>query len=340
MNFKKISLAIGLVAGLSMIAVGCAEQSPKKVPMQFVKNERIKDSGGNKVSYNRMVDILFVVDDSGSMSAHQNNLATNVQMFTQAMLANQILDFHIGVVTSNMDTQPGGWNPGQTWKGELFGKEKFITRLTPNGATELEFNLKPGTSGSGTEMFFTPVVAALQPPMSIGPNKNFFRPDAFLAVIFLTDAEDQSNLSAKDFYDELLRLKGGDPDKIISYGVYIPTVDQTCERSGEPVPTKLEEFYALSKAKTLGLCDPDFGKKLAALGDDLVRRVGSVLYLSRPAQPHTIKVTYGTQTIPNEPKTGWIYDPSRNALIFGDEIDLKPEPAGTQVEVDFIAAEY
>lgn len=339
MNLRKqafVATVALLFGGAAMI--GCAEQSPKKVPMQFVKNERIKDNGGNKVSYNRMVDILFVVDDSGSMSSHQDDLAANVKLFTQAMLANQILDYHIGVVTSNMDSIPTG---GATRDGELFGKqEKFITRLTPNGAIELQNNLKPGTGGSATEKFFEPVIAALTPPKVSTTNQGFFRPDAFLAIVFVTDANEQSQMTSKEFYDELLRLKGGEPDKIITYGVYIPTTDRTCERGGEEEPTKLEEFFTLAKTKTLGLCDPDFGKKLGEMGDDLVKRVGSVLYLTRPAQVNTIKVTYGTQTIPNDPKSGWIYDPVRNALIFGNEIDLQPEPVGTQVEVDFIAAEY
>lgn len=324
----------------SLLAVGCAETSPKKVPMQFVKNERIKDSGGNRVSFNRAVDILFVIDDSGSMSGHQANLAKNVKLFTQGITGNQILDYHIGVVTSNMDSKPWNPKPGVAWRGELWGTTKFITKTTVDGPLELEKNLQPGTDGSASEVFFTPVQAALTPPLVGGANAGFYRPDAYLAVIFLTDSDDQSNLSANDFYRFLLGLKGGDASKIISYGVNIPKTDRSCDRSGEPEPDKLEAFYRLTNAKTLGLCDADFGTKLAELGDDLARRVGSVLYLTRPAQPDTIVVTYGTQTVPNDPQTGWIYDPVRNALIFGEEIDLLPEPQGTQVEVDFIAAEY
>jgi hypothetical protein len=44
--------------------------------------------------------------------------------------------------------------------------------------------------------------------------------------------------------------------------------------------------------------------------------------------------------IPNDPKKGWVYDPTRNALVFGEELDLKPEPTGTQVQVSFTAAKY
>lgn len=333
-------LALFVATVASMVLGGCSPESPKLVPLPVAKPERVRDVSDIRVSFQRAVDILFVVDDSGSMSTHQQNLAKNIGLFTQGMKANQTLDYHIGVLTSNMDSRPWSPDPGYGWKGELNGLTKFVTKLTPNGDQVLARNLNPGTDGSATEVFFTPVQAALTPPLVAGVNKGFYRPDAYLAVIFLTDADDQSRVSATDFHKFLLGLKGGDPDKIISYGVYIPSGAPNCSRSGEPSPRKLEEFFKLTKGTTLGLCDADYGMKLAELGADLVRRVGSLLYLSRPAIPETIKVTFGSQTIPNHPDLGWIYDPSRNALIFGEQIELLPEPTGTEIEVDFIAAEY
>lgn len=342
-SLVKHSAIVLAIAGVIGFGLGCAEESPKKVPLQVGKVERVKDQSQTTVSFQRSVDVLFVIDDSGSMAEHQANLAKNVRLFTQAILANQILDYHIGVVTSNMTDRPWSTSSGETYRGELWGLTKYVTRLTKNGQAILEKNLQPGTDGSASEMFFSPVQAALTPPLVNGANKGFYRPDAHLAVIFLTDSDDQSPLSPADFYKFLLGLKGGDASKIMIYGANIPTTDKMCSRSGEPEPKKLEALYAIAKVtptQTLGLCDVDFGLKLADLGNDLVRRIGNLLFLSRPAQPHTIKVTFGSQTIPNDPKTGWVYDPVRNALLFGDDIDLKEEPPGTQIEVDFIAAEY
>ena len=333
-------LALLVATLVSVFLGGCAAESPKLVPLPVAKPERVRDVSDIRVSFQRAVDILFVVDDSGSMSTHQQNLAKNIGLFTQGMKANQTLDYHIGVLTSNMDYAP--WRPvaGYGWKGELNGVTKYVSKLTPNADQELAKNLNPGIDGSGTEAFFTPVQAALTAPLLTGVNKGFYRPDAYLAIVFLPDADDQSRVSAGVFHKFLLGLKGGDPDKIISYGVYIPSTVSNCTRSGEPIPRKLEEFFKLTKGTTFGLCDADYGMKLAELGADLVRRVGSLLYLSRPAVPETIKVTFGSQTIPNHPDLGWIYDPTRNALIFGEQIELLPEPTGTEIEVDFIAAEY
>ena len=324
-RWMRLSMTLLILVGTS----SCSEESPKKVPMQFAKKEIIKDASDTKVTFNRAVDILFVVDNSGSMESHQTNLAKNVKLFTQAILANQLLDYHIGVVTTDMDES--------SESGKLYGSLKYITRTTPNGAAILEASLQPGTGGSSEEQEFAPVVAALTPPLATGFNKGFYRPDAYLAVIMITDEEEQSYISSKDFYKFLLGLKSGDATKVITYGVYLPTGDPKCEYGEQ---TKLEEFFKLASSKTFGLCDVDFGMKLADLGADLVHRVGTVFYLTRPAQSDTIKVVFGSQVVPNDPKLGWIYDPSRNALIFGDDIDLKPEPPGTQVEVTFTAAQY
>lgn len=340
-KIRSVFATAAIISGVAS-AFGCSELTPKKVPQKVGETEIVRNEGGNKVAFNRAIDILFVVDDSGSMEDHQANLAQNVKKFTSGIMANQILDYHIGVVTSNMERPPLSSRPGQAWKGELWGTTKYVSRSTPSGTSVLEANLQPGTDGSGTEMFFTPVQTALTAPLVMGANSGFYRPDAYLAIIFLTDSDDQSELSAKDFYKFLLGLKNNDPSKIIVYGVNIPSTDRSCGRSTEPMPLKLEEFYKLANvtaAQNLGLCDPNFGMKLAELGADLVRRVGRVLYLSRLAAESTIVVTYGSQIIARDPNIGWVYDATRNALIFGQDMNLAPEPPNTKIEVYFETAE-
>lgn len=335
-----LQVAAALIASALLSLAACSPTTPKLVPQQTDKPEQVTDVSDTKLTFSRDLDILFVIDDSGSMSGHQQNLAKNSQLFTQGIVANQILDYHIGVLTSNMDDPPWRPVPGYGWRGELHGTTKFITRTTPSGASILENNMKPGTDGSASEMFFSPVQSALTPPNLQGVNQGFYRPNAHLALVFVTDSDDQSRLSASDLHKFLLQLKGNDPTKIIVYGVHVPSNVRNCDRSGEPSPQKLEEFFRLTKAQTFSLCEPDFGLKLAALGADLVRKVGSILYLTRAPQPQTIVVTFGSQVIPNDPKKGWVYDPTRNALVFGEDLDLKPEPTGTQVQVSFTAAKY
>jgi hypothetical protein len=60
------------------------------------------------------VDILFVVDSSGSMMSHQENLAKNIDLFVDKFVQAGTLDFHVGVITTDMDFTGH--------KGQLWGK--------------------------------------------------------------------------------------------------------------------------------------------------------------------------------------------------------------------------
>ncbi|MES2964562.1 MAG: vWA domain-containing protein [Bdellovibrionota bacterium] len=330
------SALVPLVA--AAVVAGCSEKSPKLVPLVPKKDEKIRDSGDETFTFNPRVDVLFVVDDSGSMEIHQQNLIKNIEAFTRELASNKILDYHFGVLTSSMSDFSSGAKGGA---GKLVGSTTVIDRQTAGGLTILRDNLHVGTKGSGQEMFFDPVKAALTPPLLNAENKGFYRENAHLAVIFITDADDQSeDLSVKSYYQFLLDLKMGDPKKVIHYGIYIPTANTTCSRSGEGEPERIEELMGLFAANPLELCDVNFGQKLAELAFDLGNRVGRVMYLSRPAVPESIQVTYGSSVLPNDSEKGWIYDSYRNAVIFGDKIDWESQPTGSTIEVNFIAGQY
>jgi hypothetical protein len=333
---KLVLLALAaLLCGVVLSA--CSEVSPKKDPKPRIKpDEKVQDLG-ETVVFNPSVDILFVIDDSGSMSGHQRNLSRNVDLFVNELQNNQILDYHIGVITSTV----GGWNPRTTGDGRLFGNPRYVERSTPNGLQALRSNLVVGTDGAADERFFEPTVMALSAPLNTTWNAGFYRPDAHLAIIFITDTDDQSRgWDAPTFHSFLVSLKSGDKDKVLPYAVFIPVADRVCSRSGEEPPQKIEAFMRLSGGISFGLCDPDYGQKLAGIGKILVERIGKTVYLTRPPQVHTIEVRFGTQLIPNEAKTGWTYDPEKNALILGDEITWSTQPPGTRLAVTFLAAEF
>lgn len=318
-----------------MVLVSCSGESPKLVPFVPAKLEKVNDLS-ELVSFNRDVDILFLIDDSGSMGDDQANLGRNADLFTQTIFQTQGYDFHIGVTTSSMAPRS---TPNYGVAGLLHGAVKYVTASTPNREAVLRSNLQPGSDGDGVERFYDPIHAALTPPLVNGANAGFFRPDATLVIIIVTDTDDFSHVTGHDFYKFLLGLKNNDPAKIIVYGAYVSSVDRTCP-AGDVQRGILEGLFLEAKAKTFSLCDPNFGAKLAGLASDVIDRVGSVLYLSRPPSKDTIVVTFGSQTIPNDREKGWVFDPARNALIFATNIELLPEPDGTKIQVRFDAAVY
>lgn len=325
---------------ISLAAVGlfsCTNPSSVLGLPAVTTGEKISDNGVEV--FDPSVDILFVIDNSGSMQPHQANLSNNVNRFIQSFVKKNGLDFHIGVVTTDMGNS--GFGSTGACCGVLAGNPHYVERSTPNFAVALSRNMVVGTDGSAQEESFGPVIAALTEPNLSVANIGFYRPKAHLAIIFVTDAEDQSSGSVDGFLNFLVALKG-DTAKVSVYGAIVPSTETNCDRD-EPftMPRRLEALLGkVSNAgnNILSLCSPDYGNRLASLGDDLLRRVGSLIYLNRRPVSGTIRVTFGSQNIPADPLVGFRYDSFRNAIILGEKIVWSNQPAGTKVQVSYEAA--
>lgn len=322
-----------LALAISSSFIACSPTSPKLLPQPDYSKPVKKQEGGEYVPFDPSVDILFVIDNSGSMSEHQTNLATNIGLFIDELSTNTFLDYRVGVVNSTIDTW-GGHAPG-----ELQGTPKVVDKTTPNLRNALATNLTVGINGSGTEVFIETVQRALEPTMLTGKNQGFYRPNALLAIMFITDSDDQGKVTPQQLQTFLYGLKGGDPSKIAVYGAIIPPGETRCDNWGEPTPVKLQDFMRIMSGVELNLCDTDFGQKLAAIGTDILSKVETKIPLKSIPVASTIRLTYGSQVIPNDINKGWIYDPKRNWIILGKDLELQPEPKGTQIEVYFVPAD-
>lgn len=324
-----------LCAALSICLLACSPEAEKVYLQPFLAKEQVVENP-DAVFFDPQVDILFVVDNSGSMFTHQQNLASNISLFTSKFSKNSILDYHIGVTTTDMSYRNGG---------ALVGRTTVVQKTTPFGDRVLAENLMVGTDGSATEASFDPVAKALDPIMLSGPNKGFYRSSASFVVIFITDAEDQSQISGQFLYTKLLTMKNQVPQKVLAYGVIVPSHVNNCERDDWSRPDRIEDFLGLvfngGQGKNIfNLCDPAFGDKLADMAKDIVDLVGRMIYLNRVPAVETIKVTYGNVVLPRDPDTGWMFDPQKNAIILGEKIDWASQPFGSRVSVQYEAAQY
>lgn len=170
----------------------------------------------------REIDILFVIDDSVTMADKQASLRENFPNFINVLETIQggLPNVHIGVVSPDLgtsaaaDAQPGpavGSGPGscagQGKAGNLLtngtplvtGKYIIDVKNTDGsrtknytGALAQAFSAiaDVGTSGCGFEQ---PLEAAKRALASSHPmNAGFLRPQAYLALIFITDEDDCS----------------------------------------------------------------------------------------------------------------------------------------------------
>lgn len=327
-----------VIAGVGFNA--CSPASPKLKPEPLVPNEKIV-SANNEAFTRPSVDILFVIDDSGSMSSHQTNLKRNTDLFVNEFTKLKLIDYHMAVTSTTVDE----WG-SKAEDGHLsnLGGKTYIDRNTMNGLDIIKKNMSLGTGGGVYEKLFDPVALALSPPLVNGYNQGFYRPDAHLVIIYVTDTEDQSrSYTAQSFMDFLINLKNNNKNKILSYAAYVPVSQSGCPRD-DSNQGKLEKFLDLNVnagKNRVSLCDPSFGQKLVDFSKEIVNVVNKPIILSRPPVVSSIKVMYGTQEIPSDPNIGWTFDPIQNAIVFGPNLKLdENQPQGTGIDVSFDSAYY
>ena len=145
------------------------------------------------------VDILLVVDDSCSMEDEQTKLSDGFAEFVEFFDIADV-DYHIGITTTDMV------DPERS--GRLMGDVPVITRDTPNAEEVFRDNVKVGIEGSGTERGLDAAARALGESMTAGDNSGFFRSEALLSVIFVSDEEDASHYGVNDYINFFRDLNG------------------------------------------------------------------------------------------------------------------------------------
>lgn len=341
----KLFAKSGFVSLIVLAFLGCSPENGKlvpgtKPPPPAQPQRKTKSGATSDIPAN--VDILFMIDNSGSMGKHQRNLSTNISLFTDQLLANANVDYHVGVINSTDEEGmkspiPGIPDvPGEPG-GKLQGSVKVVTRTTPDAINILKSNLIVGVTGAGVEKFFVPGYKALTPPLVDNENAGFLRPEAYLAIVILTDTDDQSPLyDANGFKTFLLSLKGNNSAKILTYGGIIDNGDSCTREAGEFSPTRLREFFSITGGITFSLCSADFGAKLAGIAKDLVRRTASKILLDSVPDLGTVEVSFGSQKIFQDNTTGWFYNSAENSIDFGRGVVWSNQPTGTAVVVTYL----
>lgn len=329
--FKFLTLAI--VTTL----FNCSDKSPKLVPRRTA--EELAETFDEKVVFVPKVDILFVIDNSGSMGSYHKKMIANLNEFIDQLNNFPFLDFQIGVISS------------ENYNGRrpiLWGSPKFVTKLTPNYQAVLKKNIALlGTNSRDKERFLAPLVLALSPPLITRENAGFLRDNAVLAPIFVTDAADQSDIlkDPREVLRKLSIIKKGRTDRIVAYGALIPSSlglrPPNCSRDDwNTMPTRMEKLIQDTGGSFFDICLPDYGKKLTKIADDIVMKSGGFVKLSSQPIPGTIVVKYGGFEIENHSYRGWSFDPSRVGIRFGlglkiPTAKLPPDP---KLEINFKSA--
>jgi hypothetical protein len=159
-------------------------------------------------------DVLFVIDNSGSMAEEQDAIATELPAFVSELRqgGGVAQDFRVGVITTSVyrrsffnnredyreyPEESGHLRPVPTGTGGT-SAERFIEGTDPELLAKFGRLVKQGTSGSGQESPFEAVRLAVASPLATTPieqggNGGFLRDGARLLVVVVTDEEDCSS---------------------------------------------------------------------------------------------------------------------------------------------------
>lgn len=262
------------------------------------------DTFSQQTTVGGIADILFMVDNSGSMSDKQNKLVASFQTFI-SWLTTKGVDFHIAVVTSDMD------NPLQ--QGRFQGSPKVLDNTTPDIVNAFKANALVGDQGSGVEQGFAAAKAALTAPLAGAENTGFLRTNAKLFVVYLSDEDDQSPGTPLDQINAVKAVKGGDASKVFFASIAGPPPFGcfTFSDSAEAAP-RYKSVTDTTQGLWGSICDANFGTTLQNLAFQVTAAQGTFVLTMQP-DPATIVVTVNGAV---QPPIAWAYDATTNSLSF------------------------
>ncbi len=325
MNLKHLA-PIG-VLGSMLILIGCdkggSNFSVLSTTAQFEQQVTFEP---------RKIDVLFVVDNSGSMSSSQTALATNFPSFIN-YFNSKGYDYRIAVTTSDafygdqfVSSSCSLCNINQTkFKSGTSPKLYVLESTTPNIGSAFAQNVNVGVSGSGDERAFSSFKAALSSSLNVG----FHRPTAFLSVIIVSDEEDFSHddINANESYSQPTL------HSIASYKTYlegftagqantdfhvstISILDSACRNSlgsGRKIGTRYMQLADATGGSKNSICST-FDTVLNDISTHIAEQIKAQFFLSRVPIVTSIRVIIEGILIPQDSINGWTYDAATNSV--------------------------
>ena len=226
----------------------------------------------------KRVDLLFVIDNSDSMLAEQQNLIASFDAFVSGIQDNldEANDYHVGVVTSDAYAlnEEGCREIGalvtRSSAGECgpFSEGRFITL-----ADELEpsFTCAAAVGGGGDndEHQLEAAIRAIGPELGQvgGCNEGFSRDDALLVLVLITDEDDGGGAlpgspgGPAQWFDQIVARKGVETNVVVLAlaGVLPNACDDLPDESAQ-VAFRIEDFVEAFTFGEMGdVCSSDYG---------------------------------------------------------------------------------
>ena len=263
------------------------------------------------------VDILFVVDNSGSMSANQSNLKNNFDDF-MAVFVSAGVDYQVAIITTD--------------QSEFIGD--IITPLTSDPVTEFGNQIDlVGYGGSAIEKgLWYAYESTTTGDASSSSSAGFLRESARLVLVYISDEPDASTSSAygggsstmtpSDYSASLLSLKTSS-SLVVAHAV---AGDYPSGCSGNGHATFGDGYYDVVNdlgGTFMSICAEDWSVTMDTLARESMAQ--HLFNLTDNPIEDTISAT-----VDGYVSTDWSYDSSLNAVIFS----VAPSD-GSVIEIEY-----
>lgn len=350
-HVKRLIL-LALALALS-VTVACSETELRTIyeePQLFDQPDALGPTIWTDQFQQRTVDasdMLFVIDDSGSMQDEQDELIANFQNFSENFVGTN-LDYHIGVVRADLAAGTdnlAGWGVLE----DLPDGTNWINPDTENMAPVFQEVANVGAAGAGQcEMGLQASMSALtyqtHPNM---PNDGFYREDGLLSLVIISDEADHGpdlggpmgmppcgGVNPAEYTSWWLNsLKGpNDQDKLIFTAIVGPEGGCGSDDDGADEGVGYLEVVEAVDGNFLSVCEADWAEFLTELGLESAGLKTS-FQLRRIPIDSTLYVTVDG-VVPDA--SIWSYDPVKNSINF--PIEHIPDELA-MVEVTYQLAE-
>jgi hypothetical protein len=252
------------------------------------------------------VDVLWVIDNSGSMAQEQARVSAAINAFF-SWFTTLNLDYHMGVITTDVV------NP--IYSGNLVGGPAYIDAATPNAATELAEAIAVGTEDMGDESGLAAMELALSEPLRSGANLGFLRPGARLVVAFLSDEPEFSANDAAYYVSFLETLKADRSEILVSaivgdYGAGCSNVCDEQPQDAQPGDKYLDVVASFGGVAG-SICTCDLAPILDEIGMESTRYVRSFVLSDVPTDATQIVVYLDGVEV-----SGWTWESASNEIVF------------------------
>ena len=307
---------------------------------------------------NPKVDVLVVIDTSGSMEHHQRKLGDR---FGQLVSSLQNIDWQMAFINSD-DSTPLVEDDG--YHGVLYNLEDASGEIVDENGDRV--NILTAQLENPQDLFLNTIDrsgksarlegdSGVEVPLrniknAIGKRNNenagFFRDGSTLVVIALSNEDEMSTgqpieiEGGKSIHPtqpsevtDAVHSAFGLSKKFFTYGIIVQPEDTRCleletTRSGRESPTYGTFIHQLAEGKTYNICENDYSDILTKISDSLqaILNLSEIPFRYENVIEESISLTF----IPEENHQTGRFDASSNSYVFDEE------PAdGTRIQIEY-----